>query len=179
MTFTKRKMHIAIALIVTMILVPTVALANADFTDVPTGAFYDQATSWAKLNNITTGSPAGSDTFRPLDTVTRGESVVFLKRYHDNVVQPSIDAINAVPDIRTTSSQRTWSGLKAAGKVFSVAASCPVGQTPISGGFQSYNVDVMYSYPTVGDATAPGDWVLGAQALVNGASAAVILTCAS
>ncbi|RMH78432.1 MAG: hypothetical protein D6683_07615, partial [Actinomyces sp.] len=39
---------------------------------------------------ITTGSPAGSRTFKPEDPVTRGESVTFLKRYDDNVVQPAL-----------------------------------------------------------------------------------------
>ncbi|RMH78398.1 MAG: hypothetical protein D6683_07640, partial [Actinomyces sp.] len=39
---------------------------------------------------ITTGSPAGSRTFKPEDPVTRGESVTFLKRYDDNIVQPGL-----------------------------------------------------------------------------------------
>ena len=43
----------------------------------------------SKDNNITTGSPAGSKTFKPDDPVTRGESVTFLNRYDTNVVQPA------------------------------------------------------------------------------------------
>ena len=67
-----------------------VAAASVSFDDVPSGKFYEAPAEWAKANNITTGSPAGSRTFKPEDPVTRGESVTFLKRYDDNIVQPGL-----------------------------------------------------------------------------------------
>ncbi|RMH78399.1 MAG: S-layer homology domain-containing protein, partial [Actinomyces sp.] len=67
-----------------------VAAASVSFDDVPSGKFYEAPVEWAKANNITTGSPAGSRTFKPEDPVTRGESVTFLKRYDDNIVQPAL-----------------------------------------------------------------------------------------
>lgn len=68
-----------------------VALATDSFSDVPDGQFYTEAVAWAKANGMTTGSPAGSDTFKPLDGVTRGENITFAKRYDDFVVQPALD----------------------------------------------------------------------------------------
>ncbi len=67
-----------------------VAAASVSFDDVPSGKFYEAPAEWAKANGITTGSPAGSRTFKPEDPVTRGESVTFLKRYDDKVVQPGL-----------------------------------------------------------------------------------------
>ncbi|MEQ8842915.1 MAG: hypothetical protein RIB98_18210, partial [Acidimicrobiales bacterium] len=45
---------------------------------------------WAFNNDITTGKTATS--FAPEDNVTRGESVTFLKRYNDNIVEPADEA---------------------------------------------------------------------------------------
>jgi len=66
-------------------------LGHHVFVDVAYSAFYAASAEWAKTNNITTGSHAGSNTFKPLDGVTRGESVTFLKRY-DDIVQPALAA---------------------------------------------------------------------------------------
>ncbi len=93
MHITKRRIFAVLTAV--LILIPSVALAASRFVDVANGKFYEAAVNWADSNNITTGSPAGSDTFKPDDPVTRGESVTFLKRYHDNVVQPSIDNVNS------------------------------------------------------------------------------------
>jgi len=73
------------------LLIPSTAWATHVFSDASDGDFYAAPAEWAKTNNITTGSPANSTTFRPLDPATRGETVTFLKRYHDNVAQPQID----------------------------------------------------------------------------------------
>jgi len=52
-----------------------------DFVDVPAGAFYNEAVGWLVANDITTGSPAGSNTFKPLDPVNRAEIATFIWRY--------------------------------------------------------------------------------------------------
>jgi len=52
------------------------------FNDVPNGNWQNAAVSWADRNNITTGSPAGSSTFRPNGDVTRAEFVTFLHRIY-------------------------------------------------------------------------------------------------
>jgi hypothetical protein len=81
----------AIAGLLTVVVVSSgIALAANPFTDVPAGKFYADAVDWAYNNDITTGSPAGSTTFKPDDPVTRGENVTFAKRYDDNVVQPAL-----------------------------------------------------------------------------------------
>ena len=80
---TKTRLVVAIAAIVA--LVPATALATDVFDDVDDNKFYAAATEWAKDNNITTGSPAGSKTFKPDDPVTRGETVTFLNRYDTNL----------------------------------------------------------------------------------------------
>lgn len=48
------------------------------FTDVPSGAYYAQAVSWASANGITSGTTA--KTFSPKATVTRAQVVAFLYR---------------------------------------------------------------------------------------------------
>jgi len=81
----------AVAGLVTVIVVSSgFALAANPFTDVPSGQFYADAVDWAYNNSITTGSPAGSTTFKPNDPVTRGENITFAKRYDDNIVQPAL-----------------------------------------------------------------------------------------
>ena len=90
---TVRKLHLGVALIVVAVLAPaSAALAAHVFVDVPDSKFYAEPVQWALDNDITTGSPAGADTFRPEDAVTRGEVVTFLKRYHDNLALPAITA---------------------------------------------------------------------------------------
>lgn len=49
------------------------------FSDVPSGATYEQAVSWAVAQNITTGTSA--TTFSPNQTCTRGQIVTFLNRF--------------------------------------------------------------------------------------------------
>jgi len=102
MTIRITKLRLGALLAALALLIPSTAWATHVFTDVNDGAFYAASAEWAKTNNITTGSPAGSSTFKPLDGVTRGESVTFLKRYHDNVVQPKIDANTTAIAANTT-----------------------------------------------------------------------------
>lgn len=58
-------------------LLPVSALA-AGFSDVPHGAYYQDAVDWAVENDITSGT---SDTeFSPNETCTRAQAVTFLWR---------------------------------------------------------------------------------------------------
>jgi len=79
-------------LAVTLAAVSTVGATDV-FTDVPTGKFYHDPVGWAAANGITTGT--SPTTFDPERGVTRGESVTFLKRYDDNIVQPAITDLEA------------------------------------------------------------------------------------
>ena len=58
------------------------------FNDVPDSNWQNAAVSWADRNNITTGSPAGSDTFKPNDAVTRAEFVTFFHRIYGSPSAP-------------------------------------------------------------------------------------------
>ena len=57
---------------------PSVGSASNPFTDVSSGAYYNDAVLWAVKNNITTGTGAGK--FSPDDVCTRGQIVTFLYR---------------------------------------------------------------------------------------------------
>jgi hypothetical protein len=50
------------------------------FTDVPAGAFYDEAVAWLLEQRITTGWGGSSSEFRPGSSVTRGQMAAFLYR---------------------------------------------------------------------------------------------------
>jgi hypothetical protein len=63
-------------------------VATHTFDDVSSVKFYHGAVEWAAANSITTGT--STTTFEPDRGVTRGESVTFLKRYDDNIVQPAL-----------------------------------------------------------------------------------------
>lgn len=94
MTVTVKKLHLAIAVLAAVLIAPATAVATHIFNDVPDGAFYADPVEWAFDNQITTGSPAGSGNFKPLDPVTRGESVTFLNRYDTNIVQPALAGLS-------------------------------------------------------------------------------------
>jgi len=66
----------------------TAANATHVFDDVLDNRFYAVPVEWASANGITTGT--SPTTFDPDRGVTRGESVTFLKRYDDNIVQPAL-----------------------------------------------------------------------------------------
>jgi hypothetical protein len=102
MTITIRKLHLAVVVLAVALIAPATAFAAHVFTDVPDGAFYADPDEWAFENEITTGSPAGADTFKPNDPVTRGESVTFLNRYDTNIVQPALTTLAAVQPALTT-----------------------------------------------------------------------------
>lgn len=91
---TKGRVAFGVAALV--VALPATALATHTFSDVPDDKFYSEAVAWAFENEITTGTSA--TTFDPDDPVTRGQNVTFAKRYHDNVAQPAIDAVQAELD---------------------------------------------------------------------------------
>jgi S-layer homology domain len=93
MTIVITKTKLALAILAIALLAPAAALADNIFADVDDGAFYAEPVKWAFDNNITTGKTPTS--FAPLDNVTRGESVTFLKRYDTNIVQPALAALEA------------------------------------------------------------------------------------
>jgi len=63
-------------------------LSTNRFNDVPNGNWQNAAVSWADRNGITTGSPAGSSTFRPNGDVTRAEFVTFFHRIYGSPAAP-------------------------------------------------------------------------------------------
>jgi hypothetical protein len=96
MTITLTKSRLGIAVLAVVMLVPATAWANHVFTDVPDDKFYAAPVEWAFDNGITTGKTPTS--FAPDDNVTRGESVTFLKRYNDNIVEPADATLQAGVD---------------------------------------------------------------------------------
>ena len=89
MTITKTKL--ALAIVAVALVVPATAWATHVFDDVEHSRFYAEPAEWASNNNITTGVSTDPPLFAPDREVTRGETVTFLKRYDDNIVQPAVD----------------------------------------------------------------------------------------
>ncbi len=96
MTFTITKAKLGIAILAMALLVPATAWATHSFDDVADGAFYHDASAWAKANGITVGSGncggTGNNFCGELG-VTRGENITFAKRYDDFVVQPALTTL--------------------------------------------------------------------------------------
>lgn len=88
MTFTIKKLHLAIAMVAVALIAPATAFAVHVFDDVPDGAFYADAVEWAADNGVTLGRTP--DLFDPDAGVTRGENVTFAYRYDTNIVQPAL-----------------------------------------------------------------------------------------
>ncbi len=76
--------------------VPALAVAVSPFVDVIPGTFHEAPINWAASNGITTGKDPTH--FAPNGPVTRGESVTFLKRYDDFIVQPAIAGLGTRTD---------------------------------------------------------------------------------
>lgn len=112
MTITIRKLHLAIAVLVVALIAPATAVATHIFTDVPDGAFYADPVEWAFNNQITTGK--SSTKFAPSDAVTRGESVTFLQRYDDNIVQPAVAALSTAQPFAVSALETNVAGLTGA-----------------------------------------------------------------
>ena len=68
--------------------------ATSTFVDVPAGAYYADAVTWAVQKEITTGT--SNTTFSPADPVTRAQAVTFLWR---TMGRPSATGINPFTDV--------------------------------------------------------------------------------
>ena len=85
MTINITRWKFALGILAITLIAPATAWATHVFSDVDDTRFYAGPVEWAFDNGITTGkSPT---IFDPEGNVTRGESVTFLKRYNDNVVE--------------------------------------------------------------------------------------------
>ncbi len=91
MTIHITKAKLALAVLVVALAIPATAFATHVFDDVADGRFYAGPVEWAFDNGITTGKTPSL--FDPEGPVTRGESVTFLKRYDDNIVQPALATV--------------------------------------------------------------------------------------
>jgi hypothetical protein len=91
MSITVTKTKLTIAILALALVIPATAWATHVFDDVDDARFYADPIEWAADNGITTGT--SPTTFEPDRGVTRGESVTFLKRYHDNLVTPAIGLV--------------------------------------------------------------------------------------
>lgn len=111
MTITFTKTKLALSILVVALALPATAFATHVFDDVPDGAFYAAPVEWAFDNDITTGK--SSTSFAPLDGVTRGEAVTFLKRYNDNVAGPATEAAQAAADAAQTDADANTSAIAA------------------------------------------------------------------
>jgi len=109
MTIIISKTKLALGVLAMVLIGATVVAAGDNdnpFTDVPDvgsegEAFYSAPVEWLWDNGLTTGSPAGSETFKPLDTLTRGEYATFNYRYDQNIVQPELETIDDNFDVVT------------------------------------------------------------------------------
>ena len=71
----------------------TAGFASSSFTDVEQDRYFTDAVEWAFDNGVTTGTSAA--TFSPEDPATCAQSVTFLHRYDENVVQPALDDLTS------------------------------------------------------------------------------------
>ncbi len=103
---------IVLAGLALVVAVPAVAIAAGPFTDVPDDRWFTDPVDWAFTNDITTGKTP--TTFNGQDDVSRYESVTFLNRYDENIVQPAIDTIGAdVEALEADTDAETVGGLAA------------------------------------------------------------------
>ncbi len=130
MTFTITKAKLGIAILAMALLVPATAWATHSFDDVADGAFYHDASAWAKTNGITVGSGncggTGNNFCGELG-VTRGENITFAHRYDTNIVQPALATIPTV----------VWAKVNSDGTLADGSA----GVTSVKNGTGSYTVD--------------------------------------
>jgi hypothetical protein len=86
---------IVLAVSIAMLLVgATMVLANHNFSDVPTSAFYHSAVDWGVDRGLISG--CGSGKFCPNDPITRGQAMFIMKGLAD-VVSPHVLTSEAGP----------------------------------------------------------------------------------
>ena len=74
----RRRLGIVVAFVIGLLVIPTIALANHQFSDVPTGAIYHDDVEALADAGVARGCTAS--TFCPNNTVTRWQMALFLNR---------------------------------------------------------------------------------------------------
>lgn len=89
---TRRRLGIATIGVVLAVLIPTIAIAQASFPDVPPGYVHAPGIDWVADAGITAGCGGGD--YCPTNPVTRAQMATFLYRAsgHAPGIAPSIDA---------------------------------------------------------------------------------------
>lgn len=83
----RSKRWLPIAALSVALLVPGVAIASHQFTDVPESHQFHNSIDWLADNAITAGcNPPDNTQFCPDENVTRGQMATFLKRFHDRFI---------------------------------------------------------------------------------------------
>ena len=102
---------------------------NADFSDVPAGAYYNNAANWASANGFITGY--GSRIFGSNDPVTREQIATILWRYAGSpAMERGTDFTDEV-DIASYAGQAVdWQELKVLSTVSAETALTPRGMPP-------------------------------------------------
>ena len=98
-----RRLKLVAAVVGLVGLGATAGFASSSFTDVEQDRYYTDAVEWAFDNGVTTGTSAA--TFSPEDPATRAQSVTFLHRYDENVVQPALDALDTLDELTCGATQ--------------------------------------------------------------------------
>ena len=96
MNFRSLSLKTAAAGLALAVGIPAMAMAANPFEDVPDGQWYSTPVDWAYNNEITTGKTP--TTFNGWDDTNRYEVVTFVHRYHENVVDPALDALDDAVD---------------------------------------------------------------------------------
>ena len=115
--------RLAVSLLALALLVPGVALASHQFSDVPDSYLFHNSVDWAFDYGIATGYSNG--TYRPNDPVTRGQMTAFMRRLSGEfeLVSESIDPSSST--------------------VQSLTTECPADKRVLAGGGTTTQVDLM------------------------------------
>lgn len=82
-----RKLKLVIGVVAAAVLLPSVALASHQFTDVPDSNIFHDDIGWLADSGVTLGcNPPANDAFCPKDNVTREQMSAFLRRLALNQV---------------------------------------------------------------------------------------------
>ncbi len=134
------KPRLLVGIVVVSLAATATALSAHPFTDVPADRWFSAPVEWAYQNEITTGKTP--TLFDGNAGVTRFEAVTFLKRYDDNIAQPTraeIEALQAELDAMPT---MYWAVVGPEGNL--IASSHPAVAERIAEGAYSVTFDGVY-----------------------------------